>query len=83
MSTRKTTMPIAIPLETMTTTDKLRAIEQIRADLVRDLDANELENILASFRRASGAWPNTQASNRKRRMADQDCSLPGALRDSR
>nr|VFJ95406.1 MAG: hypothetical protein BECKLFY1418A_GA0070994_10503 [Candidatus Kentron sp. LFY] len=55
MSTRKTTMPIAIPLETMTTTDKLRAIEEIRADLVRDLDANELGNILASFRRASGA----------------------------
>nr|VFK42030.1 MAG: hypothetical protein BECKSD772F_GA0070984_11123 [Candidatus Kentron sp. SD]VFK47905.1 MAG: hypothetical protein BECKSD772E_GA0070983_11093 [Candidatus Kentron sp. SD] len=38
-------MHIAIPLETMTTTDKLRAIEEIWADLVRNLDANESESI--------------------------------------
>nr|VFK17046.1 MAG: hypothetical protein BECKLPF1236A_GA0070988_101606 [Candidatus Kentron sp. LPFa]VFK32388.1 MAG: hypothetical protein BECKLPF1236C_GA0070990_101655 [Candidatus Kentron sp. LPFa] len=42
---KQTTMHITIPLETMTTTDKLRAIEEIWADPVHNLEANESDSI--------------------------------------
>nr|VFJ61087.1 MAG: Putative addiction module component [Candidatus Kentron sp. FM]VFJ73932.1 MAG: Putative addiction module component [Candidatus Kentron sp. FM]VFK13625.1 MAG: Putative addiction module component [Candidatus Kentron sp. FM] len=57
-------MNIAIPLKTITTTDKLRAIEEIQADLVRDLDANESEDI------PSLAWHADILRDRERRIAD-------------
>nr|VFJ93957.1 MAG: Putative addiction module component [Candidatus Kentron sp. LFY] len=57
-------MHIAIPLETMTTTDKLRTIEEIWADLVRNLDANESEDIL------SPSWHADVLRVRERRIAE-------------
>lgn len=57
-------MHIAIPLETMTTTDKLRAIEEIWADLVRNLDANESESI------PSPSWHADILRDREQRIAD-------------
>nr|VFK22161.1 MAG: Putative addiction module component [Candidatus Kentron sp. LFY] len=38
-------MPIAVPLETMTTIDKLRAVEEIWVDLVRKSEADESESV--------------------------------------
>lgn len=57
-------MHIAIPLETMTTTDKLRAIEEIWADLIRNLDANESESI------PSPSWHADVLQARERRIAE-------------
>nr|VFK23115.1 MAG: Putative addiction module component [Candidatus Kentron sp. LFY] len=57
-------MPIAIPLEKMTTTDKLRAIEEIRADLIRNLDANESERV------PSPSWHADVLRAREQRIAN-------------
>nr|VFK22497.1 MAG: Putative addiction module component [Candidatus Kentron sp. MB]VFK28827.1 MAG: Putative addiction module component [Candidatus Kentron sp. MB]VFK74112.1 MAG: Putative addiction module component [Candidatus Kentron sp. MB] len=62
--TNETTMHFAIPLETMTTTDKLRAIEEIRTDLVRNLDTNESKDIL------SPSWHADVLRAREQRIAD-------------
>nr|VFJ91541.1 MAG: hypothetical protein BECKLFY1418B_GA0070995_102619 [Candidatus Kentron sp. LFY] len=42
-------MPIAVPLETMTTIDKLRAVEEIWVDLVRKSEADESESVPFPF----------------------------------
>nr|VFK80665.1 MAG: Putative addiction module component [Candidatus Kentron sp. SD] len=57
-------MSIAIPLETMTTTDKSRAIEEIWTDLVRSLDANASESI------PSLSWYADILRDREQRIAD-------------
>ena len=57
-------MHLAIPLETMTTTDKLQAIEEIWTDLVRNLDANESEDI------PSPSWHADILQAREQRIAD-------------
>nr|VFK42929.1 MAG: Putative addiction module component [Candidatus Kentron sp. SD]VFK48628.1 MAG: Putative addiction module component [Candidatus Kentron sp. SD] len=57
-------MSIAIPLETMTTTDKSRAIEEIWTDLVRSLDANASESI------PSLSWHTDILRDREQRIAD-------------
>ncbi|VFM96338.1 MAG: Putative addiction module component [Candidatus Kentron sp. G] len=57
-------MHLAIPLETMTTTDKLRAIEEIWADLARESNANEPENI------PSPSWHADVLCAREQRIAD-------------
>nr|VFK56810.1 MAG: Putative addiction module component [Candidatus Kentron sp. TUN]VFK63606.1 MAG: Putative addiction module component [Candidatus Kentron sp. TUN] len=57
-------MHIAIPLKTITTTDKLRVIEEIGADLVRNLDANESEDIL------SPSWHADILQDREQRIAN-------------
>nr|VFK59934.1 MAG: Putative addiction module component [Candidatus Kentron sp. UNK]VFK70172.1 MAG: Putative addiction module component [Candidatus Kentron sp. UNK] len=61
---KQTTMPIAIPLETMTTTDKLRAIEEIWSDLIRESKANESDSI------PSPSWHADILRDRERRIAD-------------
>nr|VFJ87421.1 MAG: hypothetical protein BECKH772A_GA0070896_1000315 [Candidatus Kentron sp. H]VFJ89005.1 MAG: hypothetical protein BECKH772B_GA0070898_1000315 [Candidatus Kentron sp. H]VFJ95734.1 MAG: hypothetical protein BECKH772C_GA0070978_1000315 [Candidatus Kentron sp. H] len=45
-------MPIATPLETMTTTDKLRAMEEIRADPVRASETDKSESVPSPSRYA-------------------------------
>nr|VFK01749.1 MAG: hypothetical protein BECKH772A_GA0070896_102392 [Candidatus Kentron sp. H]VFK01843.1 MAG: hypothetical protein BECKH772B_GA0070898_102492 [Candidatus Kentron sp. H]VFK05172.1 MAG: hypothetical protein BECKH772C_GA0070978_102437 [Candidatus Kentron sp. H] len=57
-------MHIAIPLETMTNTNKLRAIEESRADPGRNPDANESEDI------PSPSWHADVPRARERRIAD-------------
>nr|VFK51678.1 MAG: Putative addiction module component [Candidatus Kentron sp. TC] len=57
-------MSLAIPLETMTTTDKLQAIEEIWADLVHNLDANESEDVL------SPSWHADVLRAREQRIAE-------------
>nr|VFK44655.1 MAG: Putative addiction module component [Candidatus Kentron sp. TC]VFK54121.1 MAG: Putative addiction module component [Candidatus Kentron sp. TC] len=57
-------MHLAIPLETMTTTDKLQAIEEIWTDLVRNLDANKSEDVL------SPSWHTDVLRAREQRIAD-------------
>ncbi len=52
-------MPIAIPLKTMTATDKLQAIEEIWADLARE--AGDVP---------SPAWHGDVLRSRERRIAD-------------
>jgi len=57
-------MHLAIPLETMTTTDKLQAIEEIWTDLVRTSDANKSEDIPSPF------WHADILRAREQRIAD-------------
>nr|VFK24839.1 MAG: hypothetical protein BECKLPF1236A_GA0070988_104393 [Candidatus Kentron sp. LPFa]VFK35926.1 MAG: hypothetical protein BECKLPF1236C_GA0070990_104473 [Candidatus Kentron sp. LPFa] len=67
---RKTTMHIAIPLETMTTADKLRAIEEIRADPVGNLEANESDSV------PSPSWHADVLRAREQRIADGASRFP-------
>nr|VFK21580.1 MAG: Putative addiction module component [Candidatus Kentron sp. LPFa] len=65
-------MHIAIPLKTMTTTtDKLRAIEEIWTDLVRASEANESESV------PSPSWHTDVLRAREQRIADGAVVLPG------
>nr|VFJ51358.1 MAG: Putative addiction module component [Candidatus Kentron sp. FW]VFJ59638.1 MAG: Putative addiction module component [Candidatus Kentron sp. FW] len=57
-------MPIAIPLETMTTTDKLRAIGEIQANLTRKSEVNESERV------PSPSWHADILRDREQRIAD-------------
>nr|VFK42396.1 MAG: Putative addiction module component [Candidatus Kentron sp. TC] len=57
-------MSLAIPLETMTTTDKLQAIEEIWTDLVRKSEANESESL------PSPSWHTDVLRAREQRIAD-------------
>jgi len=57
-------MHIAIPLERMSTTDKLQAIEGIRSDLATPSEASESENV------ASPSWHADVLRDREQHVAD-------------
>jgi len=57
-------MHIAIPLERMSVTDKLQAIEEIWADLARQSEASQSENV------PSPSWHADVLCAREQRIAD-------------
>nr|VFJ74095.1 MAG: Putative addiction module component [Candidatus Kentron sp. FW] len=67
---KQTTMPIAIPLGTMTTTDKLQAIGEIQADLIHKSRVNESESV------PSLSWHADILRDREQRIANGASRFP-------